>query len=250
MRARETGGGKALILGSFLTLSTAIIGPSAFGATADSHPAKAHAKASSTSSNSHTAHVRHAVWHGMSCVPFARTASGIDLPGNAREWWDNAVGIYARGNVPQVSAVLAFRPNPRMRLGHVAVVTHVINPREVEVDQANWGPGGRISRGVAVVDVSEDNDWTAVRVELGDRGEFGAVYPSFGFIYNRADTGKLMAASTPPVPTPDLNPALRDLRPPAERDNEVAELPDPAPAPSHAHAHHTKMHHVKRAGSG
>ena len=47
----------------------------------------------------------------------------------------------------------------------------------------------RISRNVAVVDVSEANNWSAVRVELGRDGTFGSVYPTYGFIYNRPDTG-------------------------------------------------------------
>ena len=61
---------------------------------------------------------------------------------------------------------------------------------------------------------------------------------SYGFIYNRWYTGKLTAANTPPAPAPELNPAPRDLRSPAERDNEVAELPDRS-AP--ARAHHTVL---------
>ena len=176
-------------------------------------------------------------------MPFARDESGIDLPGNAWEWWDNAAGVYARGSVPQLGSVLAFRANRRMRLGHVAVVTRVINPREIEVDQANWGTGGGVSHDVSVVDVSEENDWSAVRVELGDREEFGAVYPTYGFIYDETDTGTMLASTAPPAPAPALNPAPGDLRTPAERDVEVAEAPGLAPAGGYRHYH---LHHILR----
>src|SRR5579871_5307840 len=138
-------------------------------------------------------HRQYAVTHGgISCVPFAREDSGITVAGNAWQWWENAAGVYARGNVPEPGSVLAFRANGRMHLGHVAVVARVVNPREVEIDHANWwGPGmhGGVARNVPVVDVSEANDWSAVRVGLGGSGEFGSVYPTYGFIYNRPDTG-------------------------------------------------------------
>lgn len=165
-------------------------------------------------------------------MPFARNDSGISVPGNAWEWWDNAAGVYARGSAPEAGSVLTFRANGRMRLGHVAVVSRVINPREIEVDHANWwAPGmyGGVARNIPVVDVSEANDWTAVRVGLGGSGDFGSVYPTYGFIYDRPDTGVMVAARTAPAPRPELNPAPSDLRPVAERGwdtyEEVAEAP-------------------------
>ena len=135
---------------------------------------------------------------GISCVPFARNASGIAVGGNAWQWWDNAAGVYARGSVPESGSVLAFRSNGRMRLGHVAVVSRVINPREIEIEHANWwgaGMYGGVARNIPVVDVSAANDWTAVRVGIGENGQFGSVYPTYGFIYDRADTGEMLAAS-------------------------------------------------------
>jgi surface antigen len=169
---------------------------------------------------------------GISCVPYARQVSGIQVVGNAWEWWRNAAGVYARGDQPEVGSVLNFRSNGRMRLGHVAVVTQVVNPREVIVDHANWPSGGGrsgISRGVAVVDVSEANNWSAVRVELGRSSGFGSIYPTYGFIYNRADTGTVLASVQRPAPQPSINPVPSDLRPVAERPwrttEEVAEAP-------------------------
>jgi surface antigen len=170
--------------------------------------------------------------YGISCVPYARQVSGIEVAGNAWEWWDNAAGLYARGDRPEPGSVLNFRANGRMRLGHVAVVTQVINPREVIVDHANWPTGGGrggVSHNVAVVDVSEANNWSAVRVELDRDGTFGSVYPTYGFIYNRPDTGMVVANVARPAPQPAINPARSDLRPAAERPwhttEEVAEAP-------------------------
>jgi surface antigen len=172
--------------------------------------------------------------YGISCVPYARQVSGIQVAGNAWQWWDNAAGEYARGNQPEAGSVLNFRANSRMPLGHVAVVSHVVNAREIVVDQANWGSRGMrggVSHNVAVVDVSEANNWSAVRVALGRDGEFGSVYPTYGFIYNRADNGMVMANINRPAPQPNINPVPSDLRPVAERGwqtyEEVAEAPAP-----------------------
>ena len=79
-----------------------------------------------------------------------------------------------------------------MTRGHVAVVRRVVAPREVRIDHANWGgPGirrGSVMQDVSVIDVSDMNDWSAVRVQSGrDDSAFGRVYPTFGFIYNRPD---------------------------------------------------------------
>jgi surface antigen len=174
--------------------------------------------------------------YGISCVPYARQVSGIQVVGNAWQWWNNAEGLYARGDRPETGSVLNFRPNGRMRLGHVAVVTRVVNAREVIVDHANWpngGGSGRVSHNVAVVDVSEANNWSAVRVELGRNGTFGSVYPTYGFIYNRPDTGIVTASIARPAPQPNINPIPSDLRPVAERPwrtmEEVAESPSAAP---------------------
>ena len=180
---------------------------------------------------------------GLSCVPFARSDSGIDVAGNAWQWWSNAAGVYARGSVPEPGSVLAFRANGRMRLGHVAVVSRVINAREVEIDHANWSGGGMrgsVARGVPVVDVSEANDWSAVRVALGRSPEFGAVYPTYGFIYDRPDTGVVEASAAAPAPKPELNPVPTDLRPRAERGWETYEQVAEAPPVAVAQKHHRR----------
>lgn len=80
-----------------------------------------------------------------------------------------------------------------MPLGHVAVVAKVINSREVLVDQANWVPD-TITRDVPVIDVSANNDWSKVKVSLGN-GRFGMVYPTYGFIYRQAPANVVYASS-------------------------------------------------------
>jgi surface antigen len=136
-------------------------------------------------------------WGGISCVPFARAATGMSVKGNAHAWWSSAAGTYERGQRPEAGSVLNFRSTQRMRLGHVAVVARVVDSRTIEIDHANWaGPGGsgkgRVARGVPVIDVSPANDWSAVQVSLPGGG-FGSVYPTFGFIYDRPDRGVMIA---------------------------------------------------------
>jgi hypothetical protein len=138
----------------------------------------------------------------ISCVPYVRQVTGMDITGNAHTWWGNAAGSYARGARPERGAVMAFRSSGGMRLGHVAVVSRIVSAREVLIDHANWeGPGirkGTVIRGASVVDVSDRNDWSAVRVQVGrDDEAYGRVYPTYGFIYNRPDNGqRMMTAST------------------------------------------------------
>ncbi len=186
--------------------------------------AEAHGRA-----HHHSGHASHAGHHGrriamgggavIQCVAFAKSNSDIALSGNAANWWQNAEGVYARGSAPEVGSVLNFRANGRMRLGHVAVVSNVIDSRTIQIDQSHWNARG-ISRDVSVVDVSENNDWTAVRVALGHQGTFGSIYPTYGFIYARPDTGRVVTARSEIV-APHLGAAPADLR----RGTEVAEMP-------------------------
>jgi hypothetical protein len=157
----------------------------------------------------------------MECVPYARRVSGIDLTGDAYLWWGEAAGRYERGDMPAPGSVLSFRSNGRMRLGHVAVVTEVVNQREILVTQANWGgPGflrGGISTGISVVDVSPQNDWTAVRVALGHSSHYGSVYPTYGFIYGHGMPTMIMADAQMAAPQILTDRPPADLRTRAER---------------------------------
>lgn len=115
------------------------------------------------------------------CVPFARAITGVSLKGNARTWWKQAAGRYERGNEPVIGAVMNFSGSRAMPMGHVAVVSAVVNDREILVDHANW-ERNRISLDARVIDVSPDNDWSEVRV-ANSAGTLGRVNPVYGFIY-------------------------------------------------------------------
>lgn len=126
----------------------------------------------------------------LQCVPYARLASGITIRGDAWTWWKNAGAEYARGTAPKSGSVLVFQRSGKMQRGHVAVVRDVVTPREVVIDHANWAghrsKKGQIDRSVRVIDVSDRNDWSAVRVWYRPAGDFGTrVYPTYGFIYAR-----------------------------------------------------------------
>ncbi len=186
---------------------------------------------------------------GLQCVPFARQVSGIDITGNAHTWWHQAAGRYQRGQVPEVGAVLVFRASGGMRLGHVSVVSQVVGPRHILVDHANWpGPGfpkGRVARGVSMIDVSDNNDWTSVRVEIhGHRDGFGRHYATFGFVLPRFADGSPLNGLNPITEARarlDARAARAASRPPAYvgrgaelADAIVAEIGEAAAEPARA----------------
>ncbi len=102
---------------------------------------------------------------------------------------------------------------------------------------------GGVSRNISVVDVSPNNDWSAVRVALGHSGDYGSIYPTFGFIYNRPDPGTIVASANTGTAIPALNPAPRDLRPRDQIYDEVAEAPDSA-IPAYPHHTMRRRHHA------
>lgn len=123
----------------------------------------------------------------VTCVPYARARSGIDLRGDAWGWWDAAAGFYERGHSPRRGSVLVLTRSGRMRDGHLAVVSRVVSAREVRVDHANWASGslkGRIMRDQPVMDVSPGNDWSLVKVWYPPVGDYGVTsYPAAGFVH-------------------------------------------------------------------
>lgn len=123
------------------------------------------------------------------CVQFVHQVSAVKLSGDAWQWWRAALGHYDRGKAPEKSAVLVFDHTNRMSHGHVALVARLVDRRTIEIDHANWSIGrygrGQIARNVRVIDVSERNDWTAVRVWNDVDDCFGKPYKTLGFIYAR-----------------------------------------------------------------
>lgn len=146
------------------------------------------------------------------CVPFARIASGIQIWGNAHTWWDQAAGKYQRGEQPEIGSVLVFAKTERLPLGHVAVVSRIIDERVVMVTHANWsrigGRRGQVERDVTLFDVSGGGDWSRVRVWYNDnRALGGGTYPVYGFIHGRPVAGAKVAAARP---SPELTGAAPD----------------------------------------
>src|SRR5436190_4449537 len=133
------------------------------------------------------------------CVPFARLISGIQIFGDARTWWQQAIGKYETGFVPKAGAVLCFKPTARMKLGHVAVVSQVLTDRIVQITHANWSPiegsRGKVEKDVTLVDVSPAGDWSQVKVWYDPSRDLGgSTYSTEGFIYPDAKA-KVVASS-------------------------------------------------------
>ncbi|URW76635.1 CHAP domain-containing protein [Sphingomonas donggukensis] len=137
------------------------------------------------------------------CVPFAREASGVRIFGDAWTWWDQADGRYPRGHVPKVGAVVAFERSAKLRLGHVAVVSRIVEKRVLMLTHANWsrqnGERGHVEQDVTLFDVSPGNDWSEVKVWYRDSdGLGGSTYPVHGFIYGpRAGVTRELSAESP-----------------------------------------------------
>ncbi|WP_374943585.1 CHAP domain-containing protein [Sphingomonas sp.] len=136
------------------------------------------------------------------CVPFARAASGVEIYGDAWTWWDQADGRYRRGYAPKVGAVIVFAKTARLPLGHVAVVSRVVETRVVMLTHANWsrqnGERGHTEQDVTLYDVSRDNDWSDVKVWYRDNdGLGGGVYAVKGFIYGDAKPAKELTGRHP-----------------------------------------------------
>lgn len=120
-------------------------------------------------------------------VAYARSVTGMAIPGEAWSWWDGSNGRYPRGNVPVTGAVLVFRQQQKLPAGHLAVVTKVLSEREIRISHADWASTwatrGRITGNVPVLDVSPGNDWTKLRLWYGNSGTVDRVYEAYGFVY-------------------------------------------------------------------
>ena len=150
------------------------------------------------------------------CVPFARAASGIEIYGDAWTWWEKADGRYQRGHVPRQGAVIVFPRIAKLPLGHVAVVSRVVEKRVVMLTHANWsrqnGKRRHTEQDVTLFDVSDENNWSKVKVWYRDaNGLGGGIYPVAGFIYARRPVTGLSG------PHPDYVGALIDAYVPLAR---------------------------------
>ena len=89
-----------------------------------------------------------------------------------------------------------------MELGHVAAVSRIIDSRTVLLRHANWslinGARGQIENDVRAIDVSENNDWSKVRVWFAPiQGIGGTAWPVQGFIYNEKPGSKGLLLAKP-----------------------------------------------------
>ena len=134
----------------------------------------------------------------LECAPFARALTGVSLQGDAADWWTEASGRYDRSHQPQVGSILVLQRSYRLPHGHVSVVSRVISRRQIMVTQANW-VHDRITEDQPVLDVSEDNDWSVVRVWWPPTGTLGVTeYQANGFIRpERTLTHDRIMAATP-----------------------------------------------------
>lgn len=139
----------------------------------------------------------------LECVPYARTISNVFIRGNAWTWWQSAAGRYSRDNRPAVGSVLVLKRTSQLRYGHVAVVSRVLDSREILVDHANWLNRGRIHKDLLVRDVSPSNDWSMVRVWYAPGNVLGKRrYPAYGFIHPRQ--ARVLQLQQPTMQGPDV----------------------------------------------
>lgn len=132
----------------------------------------------------------------LECVPYARARSGVALYGDAGTWWDQAEGRYAKRPTPQLGAVIVLTGYAGRGRGHVGVVSAMVSPREIRLDHANWLGDGAIYVGDPVADVSQENDWSEVRVWNPRAAAWGLkTYLVQGFIGpDRIDASERVAA--------------------------------------------------------
>ncbi len=120
----------------------------------------------------------------LDCVPFARALSGIQLRGDAPDWWWRDGGRYARGRVPEIGSVMVFAQTARLPHGHLSVVSKVMSRRQILVTHANW-VHHHVTTDQLVLDVSPYGDWSEVRVWWPATDSLGGTsYPVLGFIYS------------------------------------------------------------------
>lgn len=116
------------------------------------------------------------------CVRAVRSMSEFSIQGDAWRWWQNSDGVYEHGRRPEEGSVLVFKKTGRLGRGHVSLVSAVVDRRTIEVDHT-WDRSAKIQRGMTVVDVSPNNDWSEVRVWNGPAETLGSsVYPTYGFV--------------------------------------------------------------------
>jgi surface antigen len=123
----------------------------------------------------------------IQCVPYAREKSGIQIYGDAHTWWAKAAGRYQRGALPQIGSVMVLSKTSKLKHGHLAVVTNILGPHQVEVTHSNWGNNHDrrcvIYNRMRVQDISRNQDWSLARFWNYELDTWGLPYAVSGFIY-------------------------------------------------------------------
>lgn len=127
----------------------------------------------------------------IQCVPYAREQSGLQIYGDAHTWWHQAKGKYERSQTPKVGAVMVLSKTTKLKYGHLAVVTKILGPHEIEVTHSNWGNTRErrcvIYNNMRVQDISRTKDWSVARFWNYEIDAFGLPYAVSGFIYPPQD---------------------------------------------------------------
>lgn len=119
----------------------------------------------------------------LQCVPYARARSGIKIYGDAYTWWDQAEGKFKKTDAPRLGAVMVLAGYAGPKRAHLAVVSGMKSNEVISVDHANWLNDGAIFTNDPVMDVSDDGDWSEVRVWNPRTGAWGTKqYHVLGFI--------------------------------------------------------------------
>ncbi len=142
---------------------------------------------------------------GWQCVTYAASHSQVVLHGNAHTWWNHAEGVYERSHQPALGSVMVMKSSGSMPLGHVAIVSRIVNDREVLLTHANWKGDGSVETNVRAIDVSPQGDWSQVRVWYAPVHQMGLrAFPVYGFIL------PVKAGHGPSAPdsAPDSAPAI------------------------------------------
>lgn len=71
------------------------------------------------------------------CVDYVNSETGVNLSGNASEWWQGAIDAgYATGSDPAISAIVVL-DDSSLAYGHVGIVTD-FNETTIWVQDSNW----------------------------------------------------------------------------------------------------------------
>lgn len=120
------------------------------------------------------------------CVQTVRELTDFSIRGDAWTWWASADGVHDRGPDPEIGAIIVFDRQGSLPLGHVSVVSEMVDSRTIRVDHT-WDSGAEIVYGAEVMDISADNDWSMVRVWHEPTQTMGLTeYRISGFIYPEA----------------------------------------------------------------